>query len=432
MSARMQHAWVVRLSAFVFGSLLVGLCAGLLFAPPRPIHSQSIPTDAPSYGPQLWLVRVAPGQPLPTGLFALHARLPGPEGTRLIVTGEEAALGALVAVGYAAEVLDLSTAGRVYYFAGKQEREAASIRHVAPYSEIVYEDPYQLLLGLPQENEIELVETLPAQGIPLSLLSAAPLPLEEESALSGRAAAPESTNPTIAALLPQLTEADLSSRIAQLSGEVPVSLPGGSVTLATRYTFSSRIRDAERFLFQYYTNLGLSPFYVEWSRGSYSGRNVAVDLPGVTNPQRIWILGGHFDTNSEIPYSSAPGADDNGTGSAAILRSVELLKQHKFADTIRFVHFSGEEQGQWGAQSYARELRLAGAQIQGFVNLDMFGWDSNSDRVVELHPGTGVNSNSIATAFISANERYGQGLSFERKTSSASRFSDHSAFWDYN
>jgi hypothetical protein len=70
--------------------------------------------------------------------------------------------------------------------------------------------------------------------------------------------------------------------------------------------------------------------------------------------------------------------------------------------------------------------------VQGFIDLDMFGWDSDGDRVVELHPGTGVNSNSIATAFISANERYSQGLVFERKTSSASRFSDHSAFWDYN
>ena len=63
------------------------------------------------------------------------------------------------------------------------------------------------------------------------------------------------------------------------------------------------------------------------------------------------------------------------------------------------------------------------------------GYDGNGDRVVELHTGpqeTNPNSNAIATAFIGASDRYGQGLSFERKTSSASRFSDHRSFWDYN
>ena len=100
---------------------------------------------------------------------------------------------------------------------------------------------------------------------------------------------------------------------------------------------------------------------------------MVVDLPGVEHPERIWVLGGHFDTNSEIPYTSAPGADDNGTGTASVMAAVELLKNYRFADTIRFVHFSGEEQGQWGGQVYARDLRLAGMQVPGFINLDMFG-----------------------------------------------------------
>ena len=405
MSATTQREWVVRLSVFVLCSVL-GLCAAFVIPSPLSLYGQETPVYG--YGAQLLLVRLDTGQALPADAgITLHARLGGEGETRLIVSGPAESATRLANAGLVAEILDANTTGQVYYFVDKQEDAVAAQRQDAGFGRVLYEDDFLLLLGLPVEGESQLVETLPGLGIAISRLNPAPLPLSDEQPVTIRAASPQSTNPTIVGLLPQLTEADLSSRIAQLSGEVPVDLPGGSVTLATRYTFSTRIRDAERFLHNYYTNLGLSPVYADWSYSGYSGRNVVVDLPGVEHPERIWVLGGHFDTNSEIPYSSAPGADDNGAGTASVMRAVQLLKEYQFADTIRFVHFSGEEQGQWGTQAYARELRLAGVQVQGFVNLDMFGWDSNGDRVVELHPGTGVNSNSIATAFISANEKIG-------------------------
>ena len=67
----------------------------------------------------------------------------------------------------------------------------------------------------------------------------------------------------------------------------------------------------------------------------------------------------------------------------------------------------------------------------GFIDLDMIGWDSNGDRTVEIHSGTRTNSISLASRFTAANQRYGQGLRLEVKSASASRFSDHSSFWDY-
>lgn len=422
-----KGVWIVKLSNLLVWSALLGLCAALFTPSPPPVYGQ----EAPVYGSQLALIAPAETLPANSGI-AVHGRLIEGEIPALIASGPAEALAALLDDGFAVDVLEFSTAGRVYYWVDAQSDPSEARRQTEALGRILLFGTNAFLVALDTADETRFVETLPAAGIGISLLSPASLPPADERAAVLRPADASSTNPTIAGLLSRMTEADLSSRIAQLSGEVPVTLPGGAVTLATRYTFSSQIANAERFLFNYYTNLGLSPVYAPWTKGSYSGRNVVVDLPGTEHPERIWVLGGHFDTNSEIPYTSAPGADDNGTGTAAVMRAVELLKDYRFADTIRFVHFSGEEQGQWGAQAYARDLRLAGIQVQGFINLDMFGWDSNGDRVVELHPGTGVNSNSIATAFISANERYAQGLSFERKTSSASRFSDHSAFWDYN
>ena len=106
----------------------------------------------------------------------------------------------------------------------------------------------------------------------------------------------------------------------------------------------------------------------------------------------------------------------------------EILHDLHFADTIRFVHFTGEEQGMWGSKVYARDLQISGAQVMGYINLDMIGWDGNHDRTVELHSGTGSPSVALANAFVSANERYGQRLRLELKQSTASRFSDHSSF----
>ncbi|MEZ4728360.1 MAG: M28 family peptidase [Caldilineaceae bacterium] len=112
-------------------------------------------------------------------------------------------------------------------------------------------------------------------------------------------------------------------------------------------------------------------------------------MPGAEHPERIWLIGGHFDSISDNPMSLAPGADDNGGGTAATMLIAKIFRDYEFADTVRFVHFSGEEQGHWGSIVYAREQKLKGAQIMGYIDLDMIGWDGDGDRVVELHTGTG-------------------------------------------
>ena len=112
------------------------------------------------------------------------------------------------------------------------------------------------------------------------------------------------------------------------------------------------------------------------------------ELRGTLHPERIWLVGGHFDDISEVPYSRAPGADDNASGTAATLAIAGLLRGHRTADTIRFVHFSAEEQGHWGSQAYARSLSSAGSQVMGYLDLDMIGWDGNGDRTLEIHSGT--------------------------------------------
>ncbi len=410
-------------SALLF---LAGLLTGWR-ANPR--LSAQFPQPEPVFGPELRLITLPPAalSQLPVGL-RLHARLG--EGSRFVASVDESALAQLTAAGIPSQLLDRPTGQEAYYFV--DARAPGALAASAARGSVLHQDETLLLVRVPRAQEQAFVEALPTQGIPISLLTPQRLALEEESqAVQEAASAPaQEPDPFVASLLPQLTQADLEALIRQISGETPVELDGSQVTLNTRYTFSGRVRDAERFVYQYYANRGMDVSYVNWTYGNYSGRNVVAELPGTQNPERIWVIGGHLDDISDAPYSLAPGADDNATGTAATLLIAEILRAHRPQETIRFVHFTGEEQGQWGSKVYAAALKAAGEQIQGYIDLDMIGWDGDGDQVVELHTGTGSGSNALGTAFIDANQRYGQGLSIERKSSTASRFSDHSPFWD--
>jgi Zn-dependent M28 family amino/carboxypeptidase len=86
----------------------------------------------------------------------------------------------------------------------------------------------------------------------------------------------------------------------------------------------------------------------------------------------------------------APGADDNGSGSVAVLMAARLLAPHDFAHTVRFVLFTGEEQGLHGSAAYAADCAARGEDIEGVVNLDMIGYNSDATPVIDLYARTDV------------------------------------------
>ncbi|MGA7683472.1 MAG: M20/M25/M40 family metallo-hydrolase [Terriglobales bacterium] len=77
-------------------------------------------------------------------------------------------------------------------------------------------------------------------------------------------------------------------------------------------------------------------------------RNVIADLPG-SSPEEVVLVGAHFDS-----WDPAQGADDNGSGVAAVLEAARILKSLsvKPRATIRFAFFSGEEQACLGSRAY--------------------------------------------------------------------------------
>lgn len=94
------------------------------------------------------------------------------------------------------------------------------------------------------------------------------------------------------------------------------------------------------------------------------------------DPNRYVIVGAHIDsriTDVMNAVGDAPGANDNASGVALVLEAARLLSKEKFAATIVYAVFSGEEQGLWGAQLLAETATARGWQVDAMLNNDIVG-----------------------------------------------------------
>ena len=99
--------------------------------------------------------------------------------------------------------------------------------------------------------------------------------------------------------------------------------------------------------------------------------NIIAALPGVTTPDKIYVVGAHFDA---VP--GAPGADDNASGVAGVLEMARIFSTRSFDSTIRFIGFDQEEIGLVGSSAYAQSAKAAGDNIQLATVFDMIGYTS--------------------------------------------------------
>ncbi|HEY9678958.1 MAG TPA: M20/M25/M40 family metallo-hydrolase [Drouetiella sp.] len=103
-------------------------------------------------------------------------------------------------------------------------------------------------------------------------------------------------------------------------------------------------------------------------------RNFIAELKGTKYTQDVIILGAHYDA-----VANCPGANDNGSGVAAMLELARLLQNFESERTIRFVAFANEEQpffgtDGWGAKQYAELCRERKENIVAMVSLETMGY----------------------------------------------------------
>jgi len=114
--------------------------------------------------------------------------------------------------------------------------------------------------------------------------------------------------------------------------------------------------------------------------------NLEVTHAGITHPEQILLIGAHYDS-----VSGSPGANDNGSGVAALLEIARLLKGVETECTVRFVAFVNEEspfffREQMGSMVYAREARKRNDDIRLMISLEMLGSYSERPRSQRYPP----------------------------------------------
>lgn len=114
--------------------------------------------------------------------------------------------------------------------------------------------------------------------------------------------------------------------------------------------------------------------------------NVVAIQRGTERPNEVVIVQGHIDSRgSDVmdAKSDAPGANDDGSGTALVLEAARLLSKKKFPSTIVYAVLSGEEQGLFGGALLAEYAKAQGWTVKAVLNNDIVGNTRGSDGLVD-------------------------------------------------
>ncbi|MBI4533916.1 MAG: M28 family peptidase [Candidatus Melainabacteria bacterium] len=221
-----------------------------------------------------------------------------------------------------------------------------------------------------------------------------------------------------------------------LTGEVAVSAGGRSGLIASRNSFGKDIDLALAYLEEFYRGLGLQTVREPYTARGKTYFNLVATQPGKVSPDRVLIIGAHLDSTAGRPSSTekvAPGADDDGSGTVSLMEIAKALTKLPLGVTVRYVHFTGEEQGLWGSYSYSDKVAEAKTNLVAMIQLDMVGWCAKPGNRLDIHDGKDRNGSHALVGYFVANvSRYGLALRpVDTHNHAVDNRSDHAGFHDH-
>lgn len=163
----------------------------------------------------------------------------------------------------------------------------------------------------------------------------------------------------------------------------------------TRFIYSDSIKKARQWLKHKFGEFGIDSVYLYpftsfdyYIKGDwFDDSNVVAVIPGTVNPDKVIVVGGHYDSvnwdeSPNNPNAPAPGADDNASGTVATLEIARILADHPLPKTVIFMPFAAEELGLHGSWAYAQDAAYQGMDIQLMFNFDMIAYEENEKDVI--------------------------------------------------
>lgn len=200
----------------------------------------------------------------------------------------------------------------------------------------------------------------------------------------------------LVAAAPASPDSKLKEIIAPVSGAQMKRTVEKLVSFGTRHTLSSQT-DPKR-------GIGAA---LNWTQGQFKSFGLPTERPcdtftgtriptptricdmiaiqrGTERPNDVVIITGHIDSRVTDPMNAkddAPGANDDGSGTAAVIEAARVLSKHKFPGTIVYAALSGEEQGLYGGKVLAAYAKAQGWNVVANLNNDIIGNSCGSDGV---------------------------------------------------
>lgn len=173
-------------------------------------------------------------------------------------------------------------------------------------------------------------------------------------------------DPTIQALVNQVTQSNIEATVNDLAS-IPTrraNQPGGV--------------QAQGYVVGRYQSLATPQNGLSVTTHDFDSAhdNVIAILPGAVNPEQFVVLGGHYDSiNASGQTELAPGADDDGSGTASVLEACRVLRNQRFEKSIIFAAWAEEELGLVGSNAYVTQVVIPNAMdVVAMIQLDMDGY----------------------------------------------------------
>jgi hypothetical protein len=399
--------------------LILLLCGPFVRAGVATADTESAPTE------DMVLIRVADraavARFMQTGMAA-YAHFHAADGAYLLAAADDDGRTALAAADLSAQRLPARLDGGPLYLAYPAPGRAALAWE--QFGQLLYADARVALLA----TSAEQAEALASAGADIVRISLAPIVLQTDPSAVATFPPVTAPDPVVEGMLSAVQLETIRQYTGDLTGEWPAMIRGTPYTIATRNSKSGiPVRQATYYVGDHLTARGLAVEYQEWNFDRPP--NVIGQLTGQTRPGDIYMITAHLDNMPDGLL--APGADDNASGSVAVLVAADTLSHYRWDCTLRFALWTGEEQGLLGSNAYAERAAARGEKILGVLNLDMIAWNTpGSPPDIDLH-ATALRPATVelANQFASVVGAYGMDLLPEVRTDGTGA-SDHASFWD--
>lgn len=224
---------------------------------------------------------------------------------------------------------------------------------------------------------------------------------------------PAGPNPRIAALVAQVQQPNLQADVNTLSA------------IFTRRSTRAENAQAVSHVTARLQTLPTLTWTTQVFNATY-GPNIIAELPGTDLPAEIVMVGAHLDSIAGSSTTRSPGADDNASGSAAVLEIARIFATQRFRRTIRFAWWNGEEQGLVGSNAYAVAAAGRGDRIT-YVNTDMNAYRASGDGY-DVDYILNDSTPSLVSVLSAATTTYVAGLGVNSASLSGGT-SDHRSFF---